>query len=117
MKKNTPVILIFLSTLLCSCAPKALYSFYDYDNMSYKFLKNQDDKTIEDFMKCYQQIINKQKGARNIVPPGVYADYGFFLYQKGENKEAIEMLNKEISFYPESKPFIGRIIKMIKDEK
>ena len=50
-----------------------------------------------------------------IVSPGVYADYGFFLLQKGKMKEAKENLNKEIVLYPESKVFIDRILKMIEE--
>ena len=58
------------------------------------------------------QIIDKQKGKRGAVPPGIYADYGFILLQANRTEEGKAMLLKEISLYPESKVFIERILKM-----
>ena len=71
-----------------------------------------DEKSTENLIKSYQQIIKKQEGTRKTVPPGIYADYGFILLQSGKTEEGKEMLIKEISLYPESKVFIERILKM-----
>jgi hypothetical protein len=97
---------------LTSCTPKTLYSFGNYDDTSYKYLKNSDEKSTERLIKTYQQIIEKQQGTRNAVPPGIYADYGFVLLQANRTKEGKDMLEKEIALYPESKVFIDRILKM-----
>jgi len=64
-------------------------------------------------MKEYQKIIKKQKGIRKVTPPGIFADYGFFLIQRGDLKAGKANLNKEISLYPESKIFIDRILKLL----
>lgn len=100
--------------LLASCATKPLYSWGKYDVASYQYLKSNDEKSSEKLIKTYDKIIKKQKGSRNSVPPGIYADYGFILLQLGRVSEGNAMLEKEITLYPESKIFIDRIIKMQK---
>ena len=99
--------------LLASCTyTKPLYSWNNYDVSSYNFLKNNDEKSSQELIKSYETIIAKQKGSRQVVPPGIYADYGFMLMQSGKNEEGNAMIEKEMALYPESKIFIDRIIKM-----
>jgi hypothetical protein len=98
---------------LTSCeAPKMLYSWNNYDETSYKYLKNSDEKSTEQLITTYRNLIEKQTGTRKTVPPGIYADYGFILLQAGKTEEGKAMLEKEFALYPESKVFIGRILKM-----
>lgn len=112
---NKLFVLLIPVTLLASCtSTKSLYSWSKYDISSYDYLKNNDEKSSQELIKNYQVIIAKQKGLRQVVPPGIYADYGFILLQSGKNEEGNAMLEKEIALYPESKIFIDRIIKIQK---
>jgi hypothetical protein len=112
--KNILTLLIPIILIVSCTATKPLYSWNKYDISSYNYLKNNDDKSIQELIKNYEAIIAKQKGSRQVVPPGIYADYGFVLLQLGKNEEASAMLEKEIALYPESRIFIDRIIKMQK---
>jgi hypothetical protein len=107
-------LLIGMAVALCltSCASKMLYSWGNYDDTSYKYLKNSDEKSIDQLMETYRQLVEKQEGTRQIVPPGIYADYGFILLQANRTEEGRAMLEKEITLYPESKIFIAHILKM-----
>lgn len=109
--------IIFISIivfLLASCTTqKPLYSWGKYEITSYNYLKNSDEKSTQELIETYQKIIEKQKGSRGVVPPGVYADYGFILLQANKTEEGKALLLKEIALYPESKIFIDRILKMI----
>jgi len=108
------ILFCFVIALATSCTTqKPLYSWGNYDTASYNYLKNSDEKSTKDLMASYQTIIDKQKGSRGVVPPGVYADYGFLLLQANKTKEGKAMLAKEVALYPESKIFIDRILKMI----
>jgi hypothetical protein len=99
--------------ILSSCsAPTNLYSWSKYEKSSYNYLKNKDEKSNTNLEEEYKNIIKKQKGIRGIVPPGAYADYGFFLLQSNRVEEGKAMLIKEMELYPESKTFIEKIIKM-----
>lgn len=112
MKK---IIFISISALLlASCTTqKPLYSWGKYEITSYNYLKNSDEKSTQELIETYQKIIKKQKGSRGIVPPGIYADYGFVLLQANKTEEGKALLLKEVALYPESKIFIDRILKII----
>ena len=112
MKKYIYIFLASLALYSCS-STKGLYSFDKYQQSSYNYLKKADEKSINEIMEQYQKIITKQKGTRKVIPPGMLADYGFFLIQRCDLKKGKENLNKEISLYPESKIFIDRILNLI----
>ena len=77
--------------------------------------KKADEKSIDQIMVQYQKIIKQQNGTRKVTPPGMFADYGYFLIQRGDLKRGKENLKKEILLYPESKIFIDRILKLIEE--
>lgn len=109
-------VLLFFVFIFASCTTtKPLYTWEKYELTSYNYLKKSDETSIQKLMENYQKIIDKQNGSRKVVPPGVYADYGFVLLQKGKTKEGKELLLKEEALYPESKVFIDRILKMIEE--
>ena len=114
MKK---ILAILVTALLCfaSCTTTQapLYTWDKYYITSYNYLKDNDEKAMQELIKTYQNIINKQYGARKTVPPGIYADYGFLLLQADRNDEGKKMLQMEIALYPESAVFINRILKML----
>jgi hypothetical protein len=100
-----------LALLAVSCQSTHLYSWYNYQSDYYHYLKNGDEDSLDKLIKTYEKIIAKQTAERKIVPPGIYADYGYALLEKGKAKEAKAMFAKEIELYPESEPFISAILK------
>lgn len=117
-KLNQPLamtaIFIAFAFGLSSCGgPKSLYSWHKYENASYQHSKKQTEKSEEQFVKEINKVIKKQKGIRKTVPPGIFAEYGFYLYKNGQTEEALSMLNKEIETYPESSVYITRLINQI----
>lgn len=116
----TAVVALFVVMILSSCGPTQLYNWKDYENASYNYVKKSDEASLNKLLASYENIINATH-MRGVPPPGVYADYGYLLIKKGEIKKGLECLKLEISIYPESKPFIERIIKRVepslKEEK
>ena len=107
------ILIAFSVCALYSCTTPKLYSWSNYETTSYNYLKATNEKTSAELIKSYQDIIKKQNGSRGVVPPGIYADYGFLLLQMNKTKEGKEMLMKEIELYPEAKVFIDRILKKL----
>jgi hypothetical protein len=105
------ICILLLSS--CSTSEKSLYSWYNYVDSSYKFDKRQDQKSTDALLKDYQKIIAKQKGIRQTVPPGIYAENGYMLIKSGKKEEGLALLKKEVELYPESNLFIERIIKQL----
>lgn len=114
-KISTVVSATVLVLLMSSCTTtKPLYSWYDYQEDYYNYVKKADKDSLDDLIKTYDKIIAEQKALRGIVPPGIYADYGYILLEQGKTKEAKAMLAKEIELYPEAETFVGTILKRIK---
>jgi hypothetical protein len=107
---------ILIITALSACKGKEkLYSWGNYDKTSYNYLKNSDEKATDTLEKTYQKILRKQKGGRGVVPPGIYADYGFLKLEQGKNEDGKKLLLQEIALYPEASIFIERIIKLAEE--
>ena len=109
-------IVFVVGCMLClaSCSTqKSLYSWYDSEDASYQYVKKGTEKTLEEAMLQYDKVIKKQKGTRQVVPPGVNAEYGYLLYKAGKKDEGLALLRAEIKAYPESEKFISRIIKQL----
>lgn len=110
MKKCLLISLVCM--LFASCGPTQLYSWYDYEDVTYKYSKVPDEKLQEKVLEQYDKMINKQRGKREAVPPGLYAEYGYMLCKMKRVDEGIEYLKKEIALYPESEVYVSNIIKM-----
>jgi len=109
MKKN--ILIISLLIILGSCVPTNMYYWGKYDQASYKHNKNQSEESLTELFLAFEDIINKKnKGTRNVVPPGVYADYGFLLIKDGQIAKGKEMLQKELLLYPESRKMVEYIL-------
>ncbi len=107
-------ILLSLILVVSSCTvQKSLYSWGKYETTSYNYLKNSDEKSSQALIEDYKNMIENQKGTRNVPPPGIYVDYAYLLLQVGKTEEGKAFLMKEVELYPESKIFIDRILKML----
>lgn len=108
--------LLAAASLLGGCGgPKDLYSWYDYENRSFDWVKKRTPESEEKLLKTYARMLEVQRGTRKTPPPGMCAEYGYLLIKRGNTREGLELLKKEIALYPESAEFIGRIIKQIEE--
>ena len=110
--------LILLGAMLgllasCSTPVKSLYSWYDYEDATYQYSKKPTDEAKTKMMAQYLKLIENQKGTRKVVPPGLYAEYGYALYMSGKKEDGLNFLKQEIKLYPESETYISRIIKQL----
>ena len=64
---------------------------------------------IDSFIKNLEQVIAKAE-AKNKVPPGLYAEYGFVQYELENYSVAIDYFNREKALWPESIPFMDKMI-------
>lgn len=106
----TTIVVLALS----SCATtKTMYSWHDYEDATYQYTKKSTDELHVKMLEEYKKLTDQQKGTRGVVPPGLYAEYGYQLYKSGKKEEGLSFLKKEIELYPESEKYISRIIKQL----
>ena len=102
-------VLLILSS--CTTTTTTLYSWNDYTNSSYQYYKQQTPESTARLMKTYEAMIKKPNGSRKTIPPGICAEYGYFLIQNGKKDEGVAMFKREKELYPESSVFMDRLIK------
>ena len=112
MRKSLLLTLIAFAFVSCG-TQQQLYNWKGYDDAVYAYTKHSDEKSVESLMAVYERMIQNSGGTRKVPPPGVCADYGFLLIEKGKVQEGKELLVKETVLYPESKLFVDRILKRL----
>lgn len=104
------VISALALVLLAGCAPPAgLFYWGDYSETLYNYKKDQDEKTLKAHREQLLLIVTKSATMNKKVPPGVYAECGYYLLKEGKEAEGMEYLAKETSLYPESVVFIQKL--------
>lgn len=142
------IVLLLSTILISSCAAPRMYYWGSnpsldggtskYERIAYKNYDKQSPESVCELICLYEDMVNHPGGTRGVVPPGIYAEYGYLLLlpstaeaftkystpsqrklfsmsdyatsfpQKGE-----EMLKKEMELYPESAKFIQPILKRL----
>lgn len=136
-----------LTLLLCSCGPSAAVLYYwggnsgagttKYEENFYQaYGKSQTPESLCAMLYVYEDMVQNPGGDRDVVPPGVCAEYGYLLL-KPETAETfaqhatdrqrrlfersdygpyfaeygLKLLQKEMELYPESRKFIEPLLK------
>ena len=120
MRKSSKILLgsvclIALAMSMTSCfGTQSLYAWDKYEDASYAYTKEPNEKNQTNLVKCYDKMIDRQGSSyRKVVPPGLYAEKAYMLLKAGNKQEALRYFDLEIKSYPESKLFIDRIKKQI----
>jgi hypothetical protein len=101
------LFILFLLSSLIGCNAHTRYSWSDYDTKMYKHYKNPAER--ETFVLELKEILDNAEPTGN-VPPGIYAEYGFVMYEQGNNQQAIIYFQKEANKWPESRVFMTKLI-------
>ncbi|MGY6214449.1 DUF4810 domain-containing protein [Methylolobus aquaticus] len=102
--------LLAASVFDTGCAPKTLYNWGGYEDSLYLRY------TAQDFTQAETEAAGTLPTTAHPlrVPPGVYADYGFLLYRRGDYARAIQYFEKEKATYPESSLLMTRLIDRVR---
>lgn len=96
---------------LGGCAPASLFYWGEYEDSLYHRYVEQNPAQAEAYLK---DSIVKAERLNYRVPPGVYADYGFLLYRRGQKQTAISYFDKEKRLYPESAMLMDKLIERVR---
>lgn len=112
-----------------------------YENLSYEDYKKQTPEAVCNLLCAFHDMVNYTKSYRGVPAPGICAEYGYLLlkpttaeyfaaaatnaqkkvfgnvnYSEYFNGKGLEMLEKEMELYPESKAFLEPLLKHFKGE-
>jgi len=73
----------------------------------YKHYKNPAER--EAFVQSLKEILDDAE-PEGKVPPGIYAEYGFVMYEQGNIQQAVLYYQKEANKWPESRAFMNKLI-------
>jgi hypothetical protein len=99
---------LVLAGLLGACeSQQGMYHWGEYEPRLYDYYKDPDD--LEPLMADLETTLAAgEKDQR--VPPGLYAEYGYFLMTKKRHDEAITYFTKEKTAWPESTVLMDKMI-------
>lgn len=92
---------------LVGCGAHTRYDWCNYDTKLYNHYK--DPSQTEQFIQELKETLDESESA-GLVPPGIYAEYGFVLYEQGNSLQAIQYFQKEADRWPESRTLMTKMI-------
>jgi hypothetical protein len=106
--------------LLLACLPLALslgcaartphtYHWGSYETALYGHYKNPQDP--EPYLRSLREVIDRCESRGGRMPPGIYAEYGYALYEQRRYGEAEAYFGKEHDLWPESRPLMAKMIR------
>lgn len=105
---------LMLAVMVTGCVPPGLYYWGDYETSLFERYVENNPQHTDAYLT--QTLLEAERQHRK-VPPGVYADYGFLLYTRGDKAGAIENFQKERALYPESLALMNKLIERIQQKE
>lgn len=99
------------ASLASGCATQSThYAWGDYDDALYSLYKDPTPAQHQKYVASLKAIIlaSEQSGAR--IPPGIYAEYGYALFEEGNAVDAVAYYRKEMEAWPASRVFMEKMI-------
>ncbi|MBS0445448.1 MAG: DUF4810 domain-containing protein [Proteobacteria bacterium] len=100
----------------CAQAPKPLYLWEDFPRQQYDTLLHQG-ASPESQIQAMELHATKAQSVHAALPPGFRAHLGMLYLSVGNSDKARELWQTEKSTFPESSPYIDRLLQKLDDGK
>ncbi|KLN60372.1 hypothetical protein WH96_11495 [Kiloniella spongiae] len=101
------------AALLSGCMVQDKYHWGSYEQDLLTYYRDSDKGTI--LVENLSETITKGE-EKGLVPPGIYAEYGYLLLESGNAKDSILYFKKERDAWPESATLMQAMIKVAEAE-
>jgi hypothetical protein len=91
------------------CVQQQLYHWRGYDDGLYRHYRNPQER--EQWVETLKTVIVEAEQSGRKVPPGLYAEYGYALYEEHAWPQAIVYFEKERAKWPESAALMDKMIR------
>ncbi len=104
-----PLLAVMLATG-CATQQKALYQWGGYENQIYAMYADSGKSSPQEQIANLERDLEKARAANRPLPPGFQAHLGYLYYQTGRLDQAIAAFETEKLLFPESRPYMDRLI-------
>lgn len=109
MSRSLVAALAVAALAASGCAGKVTtYRWGNYDEVLYSHYKHPQERQA--YVASLKTIILAAQQEGKTVPPGIYAEYGYALYEEGNAPEAVKYFERERDTWPESRVFMEKMI-------
>lgn len=113
---NKLITALFMVLLLAGCASnQGLYKWGEYQETL--FVVYHEPELKEDALNDYLEFIAAGGTATHPIAPGLFAEAGTFMLERGEVDSAIKYYRMEYEAWPESQAMLGTLIDNLEARK
>jgi hypothetical protein len=87
---------------------RTTYAWGNYDDALHSLYKNPGKH--QEYVAALKTNILESERKGYTTPPGIYAEYGYAMYEEGNAPEAVAYYRKEMAAWPESRTFMEKMI-------
>lgn len=105
-------LILFVALFSITGCVTTKYEWGGYNTDLYKYYSH--SITQEDLARKLQVTLAECETSGRLVPPGLYGEYGYLLYETGKYDEAVQFFQKEHDKWPESRALMVKMIRNCK---
>jgi hypothetical protein len=111
MKPRVALVFLALVSMLALSGCRSAWS--EYDDSLYEAFRSPGPEAYKAHSELLRRVIEESESDKGIPPPGVYAEYGYYLARLGRAAEAKKYFKAEVGAYPESAAFCQVLERMV----
>jgi hypothetical protein len=118
MRTFSALAVLLCASLLAGCAgtPTTPFDTGAYSRSLLRARQDPSPRNLDRHAAILIRTIDESKAKNNRVPPGIYAEYGYLLWQRGQKAEAEVQFHLETTTYPEAGAFITLALQILRGE-
>lgn len=102
------IVLAFATATVGCATSQTTYRWGNYEDALLAHYQNPQDQKA--FVASLKTIILESERSGTKIPPGIYAEYGFALYEEGATADAIAYFQREADAWPASRAFMEKMV-------
>jgi hypothetical protein len=106
-----------LAVLALFSVPGCADPWAAYEDSLYKALRVPGAAAYGEHADVLRQFVESYEGKNQKPPPGIHAEYGFYLARLGKAEEARRQFKAEMEAYPESAAFVAALERTVEGHR
>lgn len=100
----------------CSTGTHGLYQWGSYEDQVYAMYTTESKTSPQEQLAKLEADGEKARASNRTPPPGYYAHIGYLYFETGNPERAVASFQTEKTLFPESRPYMDRLISRFKNK-